>query len=659
MIASRRIGTRVVVLAAGWLITIGAGTAFAATHYAAPNGSASNWPCTTTSKPCDLTTAIQGNGSSKPATGDQVILENTGAVYVAPSTITAPVAEDITAASGVIEINGDGDSPVLKLGGFSQETELERLWVVQGGTGDLSDAVVSAGHVTFDDDHFITSGTDGAAAVLVSTDDNLLDSVADDTGMGGTGVLVDVDDGGTVIIRNVTAWAPDDGEGLGAETAGCSTTALDVSIVNTILNGQRTDLSRGDDPCNSGGVIDYQVDHSDLDTGGETFNFNVTYTGTNNITKAANLEAPGSYNFEEVAGSPTIDAGDDSPHDGPSDPDGRPRFLGSEVDIGAYEFPAPYPVTGAATAVTTTSATLSGSVDPEGSDLRSYFRFEYGTTTKYGSQAPSPDGTFPAASTPIPDPHSVSASLTGLKPDTTYDYRLVADNADGETIGTNHTFKTGSPSAPTAQLGLVFAGTGTGTVTTAPDFGGCDSNCVLKVQTATSFTVTATPAAGSKFTGWSGAGCSGTGACALDLGGNAILAATFTKVPGSGPPPTGPGATTEPRITHLTLTGLAIKKPKLGFTVVAGTRPLRSLVVQLPADLRFGKLKHGLKLGAKAMVKLSHGRLTITLAHAAGTIRISIGGHALKVHKTHAKRLTLTVTATDASGGRTRLTAPT
>lgn len=99
---------RVVAIAAVSLATFGAGSALAATHYASPNGSAAIWPCTTTAKPCDLTTAIERNGSQKPATGDQVILENTGSVYYVASTITEPVAEDIRGAGGIIEINGDG-----------------------------------------------------------------------------------------------------------------------------------------------------------------------------------------------------------------------------------------------------------------------------------------------------------------------------------------------------------------------------------------------------------------------------------------------------------------------------------------------------------------------------------------------------------------------
>lgn len=77
------------------------------------------------------------------------------------------------------------------------------------------------------------------------------------------------------------------------------------------------------------------------------------------------------------------------------------------------------------------SATLNGTVNPAGVEVTSC-AFEYGTTESYGSLAacsPAPGSGSAAV--------SVSANLTGLLPDTTYDYRLVATNADHLTEATS------------------------------------------------------------------------------------------------------------------------------------------------------------------------------------------------------------------------------
>jgi hypothetical protein len=98
---------------------------------------------------------------------------------------------------------------------------------------------------------------------------------------------------------------------------------------------------------------------------------------------------------------------------------------------------APEVTTGAASAITTTSATLSGTLNPKGSFTS--FTFEYGTTTTFGSIT-AVDGML--ATPTIAQP--VSKPVTGLSPNTTYLYRLVATNAVGTTNGTVMSFKTAS-----------------------------------------------------------------------------------------------------------------------------------------------------------------------------------------------------------------------
>jgi hypothetical protein len=95
---------------------------------------------------------------------------------------------------------------------------------------------------------------------------------------------------------------------------------------------------------------------------------------------------------------------------------------------------APAVSTGSAQAVSYTSATLTGSVNPRGQDA-TYF-FQYGPTKAYGSQTALGD-----AGSGISRVH-VSLPVTGLQPITKYHFRLIAVNATGASTGADGTFTT-------------------------------------------------------------------------------------------------------------------------------------------------------------------------------------------------------------------------
>jgi hypothetical protein len=103
----------------------------------------------------------------------------------------------------------------------------------------------------------------------------------------------------------------------------------------------------------------------------------------------------------------------------------------------------PGATTGAASAVTATSATLNGTVSPNKESTT--YRFEYGTTTAYGSQTPA--GTSGGNAD-----KSVSADVTGLAPSTTYHFRLVAANASGTATGADAQFTTGPAGAAAVTI---------------------------------------------------------------------------------------------------------------------------------------------------------------------------------------------------------------
>ena len=94
---------------------------------------------------------------------------------------------------------------------------------------------------------------------------------------------------------------------------------------------------------------------------------------------------------------------------------------------------APTAVTTAASGLTGTTATLNGTVNPN--KEATSFRFEYGTTTNYGTQTP-------VDTVSGNNPKPVSAGITGLSPTTTYHFRVIAENPSGKSEGADMTFTT-------------------------------------------------------------------------------------------------------------------------------------------------------------------------------------------------------------------------
>jgi len=105
----------------------------------------------------------------------------------------------------------------------------------------------------------------------------------------------------------------------------------------------------------------------------------------------------------------------------------------------------PVATTGAASSITATGAKLAASVDPQGA--RTSVRFEYGTTTDYGSTTPDQDAGSGR------DPVDMTADLAGLQPKTTYHFRVVATNAAGTVRGADATFQTPKAAKPGVSTG--------------------------------------------------------------------------------------------------------------------------------------------------------------------------------------------------------------
>jgi hypothetical protein len=111
-----------------------------------------------------------------------------------------------------------------------------------------------------------------------------------------------------------------------------------------------------------------------------------------------------------------------------------PTLLGPLAGDAAAAVALPTVSTGSPAHVSYDSATLQGSVTPNGANTSYYF--QYGLTATYGGQTTIADagaGTGKVA---------VSLPVTGLEPLTVYHYRLVAVNSAGATIGKDRTLLT-------------------------------------------------------------------------------------------------------------------------------------------------------------------------------------------------------------------------
>ena len=121
--------------------------------------------------------------------------------------------------------------------------------------------------------------------------------------------------------------------------------------------------------------------------------------------------------------------------------------VGPDGSFAVARVPAPGATTLAPTSVSAAGASLAGVVDPNDATLEAC-SFEYGTALPPYTQS-VPCSVFPAATS---GPQAVSAQLSGLSPNTTYHYRVLASSQSGTSVGADVTFTT----AVSSQVALVY-----------------------------------------------------------------------------------------------------------------------------------------------------------------------------------------------------------
>jgi hypothetical protein len=109
-----------------------------------------------------------------------------------------------------------------------------------------------------------------------------------------------------------------------------------------------------------------------------------------------------------------------------------------------------------------------------------------------------------------------------------FSFTVEATDADNITVSKAYTMKVVGGVVAQRQLSVGKSGSGTGSVTGSGI--DCGATCTVSLVEGTAVSLTATPAAGSAFAGWSGA-CIGTGACTTTMSVARLVTATFAPAP--------------------------------------------------------------------------------------------------------------------------------
>ncbi len=312
------------IFALGW-----ADSAVAATRYAAPAGAAGG-ACTDAGAPCDIGSALEAAES-----GDGV--ELAPGVYEPPppsigALLEVPDGVHMYGASRAdrAQIRATGRLAV-HLEGSASLSDLDVFRSGEGNSGGLSLESGVVQRVRAITDH-------GAACYAFKGEIRSSLCVSTDPLYSGLSMLSFTSN--SAIVVGSTIYGAGTGAVVQQEGAGKSSL---LTLVNTIVRGDSRDVFvRASEPSSSSAanLIYSNYDPADTSTFGEGSTH--VYDIDGNQSGVPLFADPAAFDFSQLEGSPTIDAGNPGSSEGePLDVLGAPRVQNGVVDIGAYESTPP------------------------------------------------------------------------------------------------------------------------------------------------------------------------------------------------------------------------------------------------------------------------------------------------------------------------------
>lgn len=333
---------------AGLILVITVPSASAAARFASPTGSGT---ACTQAQPCEIVIAVNDAMSN-----DEITIEP--GTYGSP----APLTTTLDDGGNTLTIHGEAGQPrpvIITQAGYGIELQGANSSVshldLENTAGQYGIYVGGLYNATID---HVVSHVSAANAVACYPSGTVTDSVCWSSGPSGIAATLLVLLSGSATLRNDTLIAS--GSGGSAVTANAiDGRSMMLNLTNTIARGAGADISASTDsnPKSSAIVTADHSNYADVQisngSGGSTTNVTPAGSATNQTAAPLFVNAAAG-DFHEAAGSPTIDAGENSPEDGSTDLDGNPRQLPGHLtcgapepavtDIGAYEFvPIPPP----------------------------------------------------------------------------------------------------------------------------------------------------------------------------------------------------------------------------------------------------------------------------------------------------------------------------
>ncbi|MFM9127320.1 MAG: choice-of-anchor Q domain-containing protein, partial [Solirubrobacterales bacterium] len=406
-------------------------SATAAIRYTTPTGS--GLACAQAS-PCSLTQGVTGRGSGDEVrlTADEYYLNTTLTANVANLTISGPPGRYAPADFRAFiffrtEAQGApaGFDNQPKIVANQDRLNLSRLSIVgQAGTTSLINALnvdfLTLDRVSISDDDSAFSVTAQDASVVNSVVRHQSTVPGGGTAMNVTGAITGstiTSSTGNAIVNNDNYHDPAFGD------------YCDLQVLNTISVGSASNLRT----VNTGSACDPNISYNyswipaaAAYGGGGIFASGFISAGANNLADSPPaLSSPLGGGIELALGSPAINSGCGGSC-GIEDFYGRPRPIGSGNDIGATETILPPTVsTVSVGTVTSSSAPVSATVNPNGGATTYNFQLRKAGTSEWGSFDGATTGDGATA-------QSVSGTANPLDASTDYEVRIVGANSAGE-----------------------------------------------------------------------------------------------------------------------------------------------------------------------------------------------------------------------------------